>query len=305
VTRTWSPETQQRWPGQVEQLGRHRLYVRRASPPAEAVTEPAVMVHGLGGQSLNWTDLMALLRHRLDAVAPDLPGFGRSGPPDDGDYSLDALVSAVRALVEQQGAPVHLFGNSLGGALCVRLAARHPELVRSLVLVSPALPDLRPRRSVLGVPVLAVPGLGEQVWRAVARMPPERQVQAMLETTFGDPRGVSPTRRAEAVEEYRRRFTLPYAGDALSRSTRGLLRAYLDPGETGLWREASRLRQPTLLVYGARDRLVDPRRATRAAATISGSRLVVLPRAGHVAQMEEPLLVARLVERFLDERSAR
>jgi pimeloyl-ACP methyl ester carboxylesterase len=263
------------------------------------------MVHGLGGQSLNWTDLMALLRHRLDAVAPDLPGFGRSAPADDGDYSLDALTDTVRAVVVTHGAPVHLFGNSLGGALCVRLAARHPELVRSLVLVSPALPDLRPRRSVLGVPVLAVPGLGEQVWRQIARLPPERQVQAMLEVTFGDASSLPQERLDEAAAEYRRRFQLPYAGDALSRATRGLLRAYLDPGPTGLWREASRLGVATLLVYGGRDRLVDPRRGRRAAAAIRGSRLVLLPRAGHVAQMEQPRLVARLVEGFLDDMPAR
>jgi pimeloyl-ACP methyl ester carboxylesterase len=283
----------------VWDLGRHRLFVRSAPADSDSA-EPAVMVHGLGGRSTNWTDLMALLRHRLDSVAPDLPGFGHSAPPDDGDYGLDALTAAVRGVVDRHGAPAHLFGNSLGGAVCVRLAARHPELVRSLVLVSPALPDLRPRRTVVGVPVLAVPGLGEQLWRQLARLPVERQVQSMLELNFGDPSVVSPARRDEAVAEFRRRFTLPYAGDALSRTARGLLRAFVEPGPGGLWREASRLRLPCLVLYGGRDRLVDPRRSRRAARTIPDARVVTLPTVGHMGQVEQPVLVARLVDRFLD-----
>ena len=98
--------------------------------------EPALFVHGLGGSALNWTDLMGLLSepptaklrahgYRRRAAGPlplagealDLPGFGYSPPPADGDYSLDARAAAVIALIEQRGNwPVHLVGNSLGGA---------------------------------------------------------------------------------------------------------------------------------------------------------------------------------------------
>ena len=71
-------------------------------------------------------------------------GFGLSPPPDDGDYSMPAHVRAVVRLIESEGrVPVHLFGNSLGGAVATVVAARRPELVRTLTLVSPALPDFR------------------------------------------------------------------------------------------------------------------------------------------------------------------
>ncbi len=280
-----------------------RLFVRAAPNPAG---EPAVLVHGLGGASTNWTDLMALLQPRLSLRAPDLPGFGHSPPPDSGDYRIGALARAVARLIEHDGCgPVHLFGNSLGGAVSVRLAAQRPDLVRSLVLVSPALPDLRPRTGTIGVPLMAFPGLGEQVWRRVSAMPPERQVQAMLELNFADPSRVPPQRREEAVAEYRRRFALPYSGDALARASRGLMSAFLEPGPEGLWRQARRIHVPTLLIYGARDRLVDPRRARRAARTFRRSRLVLLPGVGHVAQMEVPELVARFVGHFLDDVAAR
>jgi pimeloyl-ACP methyl ester carboxylesterase len=122
----------------------------------------------------------------------------------------------------------------------------------------------------------------------------------MVELTFGDPSLVSRTRRKDAIAEYRRRFALPYAGDALSSSARGLLRAFLTIGPEGLWWQAGQVRCPTLLLYGGRDRLVNPQRARRAARTIPHSHLVMLPRVGHMAQMESPGLVARFVRVFLD-----
>jgi pimeloyl-ACP methyl ester carboxylesterase len=290
------------WPGERAQYGGHELFVRHVQ--GSSAPETAVMIHGLGGQATNWTDLMGLLGDRIDSWAPDLPGFGWSPPAISGDYSLAALAAAAEAFVESRGTAVHLFGNSLGGAIAVRLAANRPELVRSLVLTSPALPDLRPRRHTVGVPVVAIPGLGEQMWRRLAALPPERQVQTMLDLNFGDPSRVTATRRHEAIAEYRRRFDLPYAGEALSKTARGLLRAFVDSSSTGLWRQAASLRCPSLVIYGGRDRLVDPRRANKAARTLPGAQVVMLPQVGHVAQMEAPLLVARFTRSFLNGVSA-
>ena len=60
---------------------------------------------------------------------------------------------SVISLIEQRGNwPVHLIGNSLGGAVSTRVAARRPDLVRTLTLISPALPDLRPRLLPAGSP---------------------------------------------------------------------------------------------------------------------------------------------------------
>ena len=262
------------------------------------------MLHGLGGQATNWTDLMGILRGRLHALAFDLPGFGWSPPPADRDYSLAGMARVATTVVERHasavGRPVHLFGNSLGGAVAVRVATLRPDLVRSLVLTSPALPDLRPRRHTMGVPLVAVPGIGAQMWRVMAKVPPEQQVQAMLTMNFGDPARVSNTRRDEAIAEYRRRFALPYAGDALSKTARGLLRAFVETGQHSLWRQAAALQCPTLIFYGGKDRLVNPRRARRASQRIPRAQVVVLPRLGHVPQMEDPSVVARFVGTFLD-----
>ncbi len=90
---------------------------------------------------------MTALRDRLDAWAPDLPGFGWSDAPADGDYSPAAHARVVADLIEVVGRPVHLVGNSLGGAIVTRVAAQRPELVSTLTLISPALPAYRIRRT--------------------------------------------------------------------------------------------------------------------------------------------------------------
>lgn len=257
------------------------------------------MIHGLGGQSTNWTDLMAELALDLEGWAPDLPGFGWSPPPADGDYSVTADAEVAAALLDQLATerqePVHLFGNSMGGAIAVLVAAARPDLVATLTLVSPALPDLRPRRDTMGVPVVALPGIGRQLVERMARVPAERQVQGMVALNYGDATTFTPVRRAEAVVEVRRRLALPHAGEALSGAARGLLRAFIDPGPAGLWAAAGRVSCPTLVIYGGRDRLVDPRRSRRAARHMPHAQIVTLPRTGHVSQMEDPALVARFV----------
>ncbi len=281
------------WPGRDEA----GVFVRRTP---EAGGEPALFVHGLGGSSTNWTDLMGVLSPTLDGVALDLPGFGRSAPLPS--YGLGVHVRAVVRLLEQQErGPVHLFGNSLGGAVATRVAAQRPDLVRTLTLVSPALPDLRLRRGVdPRLPLLLVPGVSGVVARRSRAQSARRRAQAVLDLCFGDPSRIAPERLAEAAEEVRRRDGLPHASAALVGSLRGLIAAQVDRGPRNLWRLARRVQAPTLLVWGDLDRLVDVRVAPRAQASLRGSRLLVLPGVGHVAQMERPDLVA---EAFLSLRA--
>ena len=263
------------------------------------------MVHGLGGAATNWTDVMDLLRDRLDSVAPDLPGFGWSPPPAGDDYSLTAHARVVIELVESRGRPVHLLGNSLGGTVATVVAATRPDLVRTLTLVSPALPVLRPRTTNVHLPALAVPWAGQQLARRIGRFPVEQRVRATLALCWADPSRVADERLEEAMVEAERRAHLEHDGDAMIRSLRSLMAAYLRPDRWPLWRLAARVHVPTLLVYGLRDRLVDPRTASRAARTFPDNRLVVLPDSGHVSQMEHPGVVAAAVRRLLDEASVR
>ena len=278
------------WPGQ-DLAG---VFVRTAPGPPTG-GEPALFVHGLGGASTNWTDLMGLLAGRLEARALDLPGFGQSAPPANGRYSLGTHVRAVVRLLEQQDrGPVHLFGNSLGGAVSTRVAAWRPDLVRTLTLVSPALPSLTPPRgSDPRLPLLLLPGLAKLAGRRLARQTPLQRAQAVLALCYGDPTTIPPKRLQEAADEVARRMTLPYADAAFTGSLRGLIRSFVERGPRNIWRQAASVQAPTLLVWGTEDRLVDVSIAPRAFAVFPHARLLILPGVGHVAQLERPETVAR------------
>ncbi|MET9360504.1 alpha/beta hydrolase [Streptomyces sp. NPDC006632] len=276
----------------------------RSRPGTGAGREPALYVHGLGGSSQNWSALMPLLADRLDGEAVDLPGFGDSPPPDNGDYSLSAHARTVIRLLESSGrGPVHLIGNSLGGAVSTRVAAVRPDLVRTLTLVSPALPELRVQRTAWPTVLVALPGVASLFAKLSRDWTAEDRTRGVLALCYGDPGRVSPEGFDAAVREMERRLQLPYFWDAMARSARGIVDAYTLGGQHGLWRQAERVLAPTLLVYGARDQLVSYRMARRAAAAFRDSRLLTLPDAGHVAMMEYPEAVARAVRELIDDNS--
>ncbi|MFF7437494.1 alpha/beta fold hydrolase [Streptomyces sp. NPDC008122] len=268
----------------------------RARPGNRPGLPPALYVHGLGGSSQNWSDLMPLLADQVDGEAVDLPGFGDSPPPDDGNYSVTGHARAVIRLLDAAGrGPVHLFGNSMGGAVATRVAAVRPDLVRTLTLISPALPELRAQRTAWPTALLAVPGIASFFAKLTKDWTAEQRVKGVLSLCYGDPGQVTEEGFRHAVEEMERRLELPYFWDAMARSSRGIVDAYTLGGQHGLWRQAERVLAPTLLVYGGRDRLVSYRMARRAAAAFRGSRLLSLPEAGHVAMMEHPETVAQAV----------
>jgi len=278
------------WPGRMVSLGDHQVYVRSA--PAGQDAERALFVHGLEGSSRNWTDLMDLLRPWLACDAVDLPGFGDSPPRPDGRYSIAALAQTVIALIQKQQGPVHLIGNSLGGAVCVKVAATRPDLIKTLTLISPALPDSRPRMDLLRFPVMSLPRVGTRLIRQYQVLPPERRVADVITTCYNDPALFQPARFATEVAELTRRDQLGYAGAALIGSVRTLTAEFLRRGRHCAWRDAARVTAPSLIIYGSRDRLVDARMAGRAAHQFRDARIVVMPRTGHVAHMEHPAAVA-------------
>jgi pimeloyl-ACP methyl ester carboxylesterase len=290
--KTELPEPIPHWPGRLVSLGDYQVYVR--SVPADAEPgEPALCVHGLEGSSRNWTDLMELLRPRLACDALDLPGFGDSPPRPDGRYSIAALAQTVIALIERSGrGPVHLLGNSLGGAVCVHVAAARPDLIRTLTLISPALPDPRPRLDLLRFPLMSVPGIGVRLLRQVQHLPAERRVADVIATCFSDPRRFPPARLTAEVAALTRRDTFDYAAAAMIGSVRTLTAETLRRVGRPAWRDAARITAPTLVIYGRDDRLVDARMAGRAAHAFGHGRIVVMPSTGHVAHMEHPQLVA-------------
>lgn len=278
-------------------MGDSELFVRttgRAEATGESESEVAVFIHGLGGSSTNWTELMELLSPDVFGVAPDLPGFGQSPPPVHGDYKLTAHADIVAALIRQYvgNRAVHVFGNSMGGATAVQLAARHPTLVKSMTLVSPALPELMPRRSNIHMPITAIPGVGERLMKRVMKRDVEWRVNMSMEICYADMSRIDPRRMADQVAEARARDHLTHTADASLQTLRGLIATYFDYSHRAPWKLARNIKVPVLLIYGREDKLVNSRAAFRSTKEFPNARVMVVPDSGHITQMEHPRLVA-------------
>ncbi|HET6503235.1 MAG TPA: alpha/beta hydrolase [Amycolatopsis sp.] len=284
------------WPGETETFGDIAVHLRR-TPGA---TDPAIVyLHGLGGSSTNWTDLAALLAPYGQGLAMDLPGFGFSEPRPEFDFSLPAHAAFAARFIEHLGtAPVHLVGNSMGGAIALLLAAQRPELIRTLTLISPAMPDRRPDPRRLSDPMMALaylPLVGPRVRRKLAAYGPRERAEQVIKLCFADPTAFPEYRLAELAEEHTARASLAWASPAMSRTTFGIFRAWFARGPASLWAAAPRVSAPALVVWGAQDRVISVSRAARTTKALPRARLLVLPKTGHVAQMERPVVVAKAI----------
>jgi pimeloyl-ACP methyl ester carboxylesterase len=281
--------------GWTELVDGRGVFVRRQPGPRGST--PVWFVHGLGGSSMDWTRLGGALGGSATAYSIDLPGSGRSDPPPGGRYAPETEADLVARVISQvSGGPVHLVGNSYGGVVATLLAARRPELLRSLTVISPAVPDLRLTRDRGSDPrlgLLLLPGTARLAEQRLSSIPPAARAQGMGELCFGHPEVITEQDYQNAAAEHAWRAGLPWAHAATIRTLRALMTGYLRRGRTSFARAAAAVTVPTLVVWGTRDRLVDVRLSRRAAAAYPSATLLVLAECGHVAQMEDPRTTAR------------
>lgn len=301
------------WPGrEVTVRGRLTLNVRSTpsstsiSTSPSGISEPAVLVHGLGGSAQNWTDFAGALRNRFAVHALDLPGHGFSGPAPGGRYTPDTHADAVIDYIDEHvGEPVHLAGNSMGGAICILLAAKRPDLVRTLTLISPAIPDNRIRAFALKndprLALLMLPVLGEALTKRFnRRYAVEVRVGGTIALCFADAARFPEARRREAEDEARARLDMPWAEKAVLRSMRSLAVSQFVRNRAG-WATMRAITAPTLVIWGDVDKLVAPDLAPYVAAAIPDATLLVMPGVGHTAMMEDPVGTARLMVGLVDD----
>lgn len=280
--------------GESYQVGERQLNVRTTGAH-DAAKRSAVYVHGLGGASTNWTDLMFLLAPVANGYAPDLPGFGRSPLPVDQDYSLAAhTATMIRFIEDRFDEPVDLFGNSMGGAISIRIAGSRPDLVRSLTLISPAVPNLRPRPGAFQVALMAAPGVAELTRLAFGQPSPQQAVERMHSLVYKKGFAEHPLRLESQIKQAAWRMDNIDVNEPLICSARGLTRSFLPGHSENTWRFAREIQAPTLAFFGTEDILVDPRMAIPTARNINNSTVITLDTA-HVAQLERPVDVARYV----------
>jgi len=241
---------------------------------------PVLFVHGFPFDRTMWRHQLATLS-RVRRIAPDLRGVGDSGAPPAADgYSLtryaDDLVAVLDALGVRQAV---LCGLSMGGYVIFELLRRHPERVKALILA-----DTKPE------PDSAEAKRGRDELTQVA----QREGQdAVLERLL--PRLLAPATQATQpevagqVREMARRWSVP--------GLVGALRTLRDrPDSTETLRS---VRMPTLVLVGSEDEIAPPEAARAMAQLIPDAQCHVVPAAGHLAPLEQPLATSRLLADFL------
>jgi pimeloyl-ACP methyl ester carboxylesterase len=250
---------------------------------------PVLFVHGLGGRWQNWIENLPRIASARRAVAFDLPGFGRSQLPVEA-ISIEgyaAVIERLCYLLELES--VVLVGNSMGGAVALDAALRHPDLVERLVLVSPAavsLADFNPAPAAALLAALARTPLGSpQGMRAILRRPRARHLA--FAALVRHPSRIATDTLSELVG---------------GRGAPGLSGAIEAMIASELSETLDAVRQPVLIVHGREDMLVPLSLSAWLADALPNARLEVLDDTGHLPMLERPVQFNELLLEFAAER---
>lgn len=251
--------------------------VPQARPDAPAV----VFGHGLLFSKWMFSAQIAALRSDYRCIALDWRGQGDS-PPTESGYDMDTLTGdAIAVMGELVGAPVHWIGLSMGGFVGLRIAARRPELLRSLTVIdSSAEPE--DLKDAVKDKLLA------SLYRYIGIAPVRKSVE---KTMFAPTFYRDPAKRA-VIEDW---------VSQLARNDRdGIRKAVLGvANRPGVTNEIGRITVPTLIIVGADDVPTPVKRSRTMATLIPGARLELVPYCGHSSTIEQPAAVNALIRPFL------
>ncbi len=248
--------------------------------------EPIVLLHGTSASLHTWEGWVRVLKAGHRVISVDLPGFGLTGPAPDGRYDIAAYARFVVDLLDAlQVQRAVLAGNSLGGYVAWKTGVDHPQRVSRLILVDAAGYAFAPESVPLGFRLAQSPALAP----LMAHLLPRGMIESSVRNVYGDPSRVT----AELVDRY---YEL-----TLRAGNRAALFARFGQTRSGEFeRQVVQVKQPTLILWGGRDRLIPPEYARRFRQDIAGSTLVMFDALGHVPQEEDPAATVAAVRTFLD-----
>ncbi|MEH0974503.1 alpha/beta fold hydrolase [Micromonospora sp. CPCC 205546] len=259
--------------------GRRHVSVdgRRVCHRVDGDGPPVLLLHGIGRTLRDFTELHELLAERFRVHSVDLPGYGGSLPMAR-PCTLPALGEFAAHYLDAVGVekPVHVVGNSLGGAVAMRLAASEPARVASLTLVNSAGFG---REVTIALRLLALRPLGRLLLR------PTRWAAHRAERSlYHDPALATAERVAHALAVARQ----PYAARVMLETARslGTFRGVSPQWREELLAEVERLDVPTLVVWGDRDLILPAAHLDAARSRLPRARTHLFADCGHMPQIE-------------------
>ncbi|MBQ0753904.1 MAG: alpha/beta hydrolase [Gammaproteobacteria bacterium] len=288
---TWAPdkpvaELTERWapaPSTFIQVAGMSVHVRDEGPRDDPM--PIVLLHGTSASLHTWNGWVERLSATRRVIRFDLPGFGLTGPSPTHEYHMQAYADFVAAMLDAlELDQVTLGGNSLGGHIAWETALAYPERVSQLILVDSGGYPLNPESMPIGFRIALIPGLN----RIMEFTLPRFMVAASVRDVYGDPSRVTP----ELIDRY---YDL-----TLRAGNRQALRERFE--QTPLMKSGAAIAgitQPTLILWGGQDRLIEPKHAHQFDQDIANSELVMFEQLGHVPQEEDADETVAVVERWL------
>ncbi|TAK74199.1 MAG: alpha/beta hydrolase [Aquabacterium sp.] len=287
---SWAPDRpvealKARWappPSQFVPVLGMQVHVRDEGPRDDP--QPIVLLHGTSASLHTWDGWAATLVPTRRVIRMDLPGFGLTGPSAAHDYTQAAYARFVVAVLDTLGVkqPVVLAGNSLGGSVAWKTAADAPQRVARLVLVDSGGYPMQATSVPIGFKLAQYGALRPLLQNVL----PRSMIESSVRNVYGDPSRVT----TELVDRY---YEL-----TLREGNRAALVERFSQFKGGeAIAQIPQIRQPTLILWGGRDRLIPPALGERFEHDIAGSRRIVFPELGHVPQEEDPQrTVAALVD---------
>ncbi|GID93233.1 alpha/beta fold hydrolase [Amorphoplanes digitatis] len=269
-------------------VGGASIRVRESGDPAHP---PVLLLHGIGRSLEDWDPQHERLSDAYRVISLDLSGYGMSTAVP-GPIGLASLADTVAATVDAVGEdrPLHVMGNSLGGAVAMKLLATTPSRVATLTLVNSAGFG---KEVTLALRILAIPGLGKPLMR---RIDP-KAARRIERTLFHDRAHVTDERVEFAVRVAARpdnaRVYLATAREL------GTFRGVRAPWRETLLSQVAAHPRPTLVVWGDRDRVLPAIHLEAARAALPHARSHLFADTGHMPQIERADEFADLARRFL------
>ncbi len=291
VIATWAPDrtVEQlagRWaqkPSTWLDVGGMRVHLRDEGPRDDA--NPIVLLHGTSASLHTWDGWAGDLKTRRRVIRFDLPAFGLTGPHPANDYSIPAYVQFVTQVLDALGVQKFvLAGNSLGGHIAWATALAHPQRVSQLILVDSAGYSVVSQSVPLGFQIARLPGIRKLMEYVL----PRGVVQSSLRNVYGDPSKVTP----ELVDRY---YEL-----TLRTGNRAALAHRFQHGLFGETEALKTLKIPSLVIWGAQDRLIPLDNAQKFVRDMPNARLLVFDNLGHVPHEEDPHRTVDAVRAFLN-----
>jgi pimeloyl-ACP methyl ester carboxylesterase len=245
-----------------------------------------VLIHGNNSSAYSWRDVFDELAKEFRVVALDLKGFGFTSKPE-GDYRLETQAALVIGLLDQLGIErATLCGSSMGGGVALAAAINYPQRVESLILVDSSAFEEVSSNAALAPAYVRWPYIGGAV--TALALTSDSLVREGLRKSFYDESKVTD----ERVEAYYR----PLRTRGGQRAAR-LVREQRD--YTRIENSLDKIRQPSLIIWGAEDRLILLKDGQRLHSKLANSQLVVFENCGHLPQEEMPERVVREVVSFM------